>query len=114
VEFRSRFPRPFEVLVVVEKSTDGTADLARQETANQPNFKIINNEVQRGKGYAVVDLPVRLKHAPGSKVQVVRDSVLMLLDIIRVRRLVDQALKKNPAPCRPVAEEFSKSEGPGN
>lgn len=42
-----------EVLVVVEPSADGTLDLARQKTTEQENFQVIENEVQRGKGYAV-------------------------------------------------------------
>ncbi len=47
------FPFAFEVLVVVEKSTDGTLELAREVVSKQANFHIIDNEVQRGKGYAV-------------------------------------------------------------
>lgn len=43
----------FEVLVVVEHSTDGTLELARQATAGQANFRLIDNRVHRGKGYAV-------------------------------------------------------------
>jgi dolichyl-phosphate beta-glucosyltransferase len=45
--------RSFEVLIVVEHSTDGTLDLAREATAEQANFHVIDNRVQRGKGYAV-------------------------------------------------------------
>jgi dolichyl-phosphate beta-glucosyltransferase len=45
--------RSFEVLVVVEHSTDGTLELAREATAEQANFHVIDNRVQRGKGYAV-------------------------------------------------------------
>jgi len=43
----------FEVLVVVEHSTDGTLELAREAAAEQANFHVIDNRVQRGKGYAV-------------------------------------------------------------
>lgn len=217
---KSRFAFPFEVIVVVEKSTDGTAELAREAVAGNESFKIMANGVQRGKGYAVragmlkatgehmfymdadlsvpldevlsfldyfqshpdadvlignrehaeseivkhqsplrqkmgrafnhiiqlitmleihdtqcgfkafrkkaareifsrqqldgfafdvellllagrlgceiVDLPVRLAHAPGSKVHIVRDSLHMLGDVIRVRWLVDKALRANP------------------
>jgi dolichyl-phosphate beta-glucosyltransferase len=42
-----------EVLVVVEKSTDGTLALAQRAVEKQSNFRIIDNRVQRGKGYAV-------------------------------------------------------------
>jgi glycosyltransferase involved in cell wall biosynthesis len=45
--------RLFEVLVIVEHSTDGTLELAREATAGQANFHILDNRVQRGKGYAV-------------------------------------------------------------
>jgi len=45
--------RSYEVLVVVEHSTDGTLELAREATAEQANFHVIDNRVQRGKGYAV-------------------------------------------------------------
>src|ERR1043165_5391336 len=44
---------PFEVLVIVEHSTDGTLELALQATAKQANFQVIDNRVHRGKGYAV-------------------------------------------------------------
>src|SRR5438105_4971088 len=44
---------PHEVLIVVEHSTDGTLELALAETAKQANFRVIDNKVQRGKGYAV-------------------------------------------------------------
>ena len=42
-----------EVILVIERSTDGTLDLARGLTADLPAFTVIGNEVQRGKGYAV-------------------------------------------------------------
>lgn len=41
-----------EILVVIEKSKDKTLELARAETANFPAFKIVDNVVHRGKGYA--------------------------------------------------------------
>lgn len=43
----------WEVIIVVEKSEDGTLDLARQAAATTPALRIIGNEVRRGKGYAV-------------------------------------------------------------
>ena len=48
-----RSSRSFEVLVVVEQSTDGTLDLATEAAAEQANFRVIDNQVHRGKGYAV-------------------------------------------------------------
>jgi dolichyl-phosphate beta-glucosyltransferase len=44
---------PYEVLVVVEKSNDGTLQIASGITSKQANFHVIDNRVQRGKGYAV-------------------------------------------------------------
>lgn len=42
-----------EVVLVVERSTDGTLELARRLTAGQAAFRVIGNETQRGKGHAV-------------------------------------------------------------
>jgi dolichyl-phosphate beta-glucosyltransferase len=53
VEISGSFAFSFEVLVVVEKSTDGTLELARETVAKQENFQIIDNGPQRGKGHAV-------------------------------------------------------------
>jgi dolichyl-phosphate beta-glucosyltransferase len=43
----------YEVLIVVEHSTDGTLELAAQATATQANFQVMDNQVHRGKGFAV-------------------------------------------------------------
>jgi len=51
--FGSRSSRSYEVLVVVEHSTDGTLELAREAASEQANFHVIDNPVQRGKGCAV-------------------------------------------------------------
>ena len=42
-----------EFIVVVEKSTDRTVELARDAIGSDRCFKLIANDVQRGKGYAV-------------------------------------------------------------
>ena len=42
-----------EVILVVERSTDGTLELARRLTAGQAEFQVIGHDVQRGKGHAV-------------------------------------------------------------
>lgn len=52
-EFTGSLAFTWEVLVVIEKSTDGTLELAREIAPKQANFQIIDNQVQRGKGYAV-------------------------------------------------------------
>ncbi|HEY2343728.1 MAG TPA: dolichyl-phosphate beta-glucosyltransferase [Chthoniobacteraceae bacterium] len=56
-EFVRGFTRDMEVLIVVEKSADGTLDIARELVAQQADFapkvRIIDNVVHRGKGFAV-------------------------------------------------------------
>lgn len=42
-----------EFLLVVEKSTDGTLELAKRLANEHPLTNVIGNDVQRGKGYAV-------------------------------------------------------------
>ena len=51
--FFGRFVLEMEVLVVVEKSSDRTVELARLAAENDPMIHIIDNQVQRGKGFAV-------------------------------------------------------------
>ncbi len=43
----------WEVLVMVEKSPDDTFEAVRAAAAGHPQIQVIDNEVQRGKGYAV-------------------------------------------------------------
>ena len=45
--------RSYEVLVIVERSTDGTLDIAARFAAQQAHFQAVDNLVQRGKGCAV-------------------------------------------------------------
>src|SRR5947207_2223550 len=52
-EFCARAPWSSEVIVVVEKSDDGTLDLALEAARGHPNFLVIDNAIHRGKGYAV-------------------------------------------------------------
>lgn len=51
--FLDTFPQDTEVVIVVEKSTDNTAQLAEAVAAEDPRFRAICNPVARGKGYAV-------------------------------------------------------------
>jgi dolichyl-phosphate beta-glucosyltransferase len=46
-------PRQVEVIVVVEKSTDRTVDLARELLRGTSNVTLVENSTHRGKGYAV-------------------------------------------------------------
>ena len=43
-------------------------------------------------GFVVGDMPVQWSNAEGSKVRIIRDSCRMLLDAIRVRRMVAKTL----------------------
>jgi len=52
-EFCAGYAKRCEVIIVVEKSADGTLELAREATVKQANFRVIENHIQRGKGYAV-------------------------------------------------------------
>ncbi len=52
-EFLAPCPHTYEVIIVVERSTDGTLDLARQLTEGDAAFRIIGHDEQRGKGHAV-------------------------------------------------------------
>ena len=51
--FGRDFGRAYEVLVIVERSTDGTLDIAARFAAQQAHFQAVDNLVQRGKGCAV-------------------------------------------------------------
>jgi dolichyl-phosphate beta-glucosyltransferase len=42
-----------EILFVIEKSSDNTVELARRSIGDDKRFRLIANEVQKGKGYAV-------------------------------------------------------------
>jgi dolichyl-phosphate beta-glucosyltransferase len=53
-QFCREAPWPVEVVIVVEQSTDGTLQIARDYTREQAcTFKVIDNGAQRGKGHAV-------------------------------------------------------------
>src|SRR5688572_26372958 len=51
--FFADFKQALEVLIVVERSTDGTLEIARRLVESHSNFQVIDNAVQRGKGHAV-------------------------------------------------------------
>jgi dolichyl-phosphate beta-glucosyltransferase len=52
-EYCSRWNFSFEVIIVVEPSTDETLRLAQAATKTFPQLKVIGNKVHRGKGFAV-------------------------------------------------------------
>ena len=45
-------------------------------------------------GYKIADLPVEWRNSPDSRVRLVRDSVAMFRDMLRVRRLVEESLRE--------------------
>jgi dolichyl-phosphate beta-glucosyltransferase len=49
----SNWDFPYEIVVVVEPSSDHTLDLASAAAKNFPELKVIGNPVHRGKGFAV-------------------------------------------------------------
>lgn len=51
--FFNRFGSSVEVLIVIEKSTDKTVEKATEAAGGDPLIRIIANDVQRGKGFAV-------------------------------------------------------------
>lgn len=50
-----------EILVMVEKSTDRTLELAREAAAGDERIQIIDNQVHKGKGFAVKSGMLRAK-----------------------------------------------------
>lgn len=51
--FLSSVPWSHEVILVIEKSTDGTLELARTLAARMSCMEVIGHDFQRGKGHAV-------------------------------------------------------------
>lgn len=51
--FLKELARPGEVLVIVEKSEDQTLERSRQAARGWPECRVLDNVVQRGKGFAV-------------------------------------------------------------
>lgn len=52
-EFFTLYPFPVEVLSIVEKSRDLTVERSREAIAGDSRFEVVDNLVQKGKGYAV-------------------------------------------------------------
>ena len=52
-DFGREFTRAHEVLFVVERSSDGTLEIASEAARQQENFLAIDSGPQRGKGHAV-------------------------------------------------------------
>lgn len=93
VEFCSRLGFGHEVIWVVEKSSDGTLELAAGKLPEQENFRLIDNKVHRGKGYAV---RTGMRLAQGEHIffmdvdlSVPLEEVLAFLDYFRAHPEVD-------------------------
>ena len=82
-----------EVLIVVEKSHDRTAEVALELTRDDARFRVIANDVQRGKGYAV---KCGMLAARG-RVRIFMDADLST-DLSEVRRFVDHMAANPNAP----------------
>ena len=52
---------PLEILIVVEKSKDRTVELAKKAAGDDARFQVIDNQVHRGKGFAVRSGMLRAK-----------------------------------------------------
>jgi dolichyl-phosphate beta-glucosyltransferase len=52
-EFCALFAESAEVFLGVERGTDRTLEIAQKFAAEHPQFEVIDNAVQRGKGFAV-------------------------------------------------------------
>jgi len=52
-EFCRTLAFPYEIIFIIERSSDATLDVARELTSPHPQFTVIDNAVHRGKGFAV-------------------------------------------------------------
>lgn len=53
VQYFKQTPYELEVLAIIEKSKDKTVEASRAVVAGDSRFQVIDNQVKRGKGYAV-------------------------------------------------------------
>ncbi len=51
--FFKTWPLDHEIILVIEKSSDDSVKIAQSIVGQDPNFKIIANDVHKGKGFAV-------------------------------------------------------------
>jgi len=64
---------------------DAAEELFRLQVLNGWTFDVEVLFLARRKGYPVVEVPIPWTHVPGSRVRLVRDSLAMLTDLVRIR-----------------------------
>jgi dolichyl-phosphate beta-glucosyltransferase len=91
--FFDEYPLPVEVLIMVEKSPDRTVETAHAAADGDPRIQVIDNKIQRGKGYAVRS---GIQRAAGQMVLFMDadlstplDEVILFLDRMRERPDID-------------------------
>jgi dolichyl-phosphate beta-glucosyltransferase len=111
MEIGGSFAFSFEVLVVVEKSTDGTLELAREIVAKQANFQIIDNGPKRGKGHAVrsgmVKAAGEYQFYMDADLSVPINQVITFLDYFRAHPGVDVLIGNRQHPSSNVIRKQS-------
>ena len=102
-DFLGQIGKPYEVLIIVERSTDGTLDIAARfaaraifsrQTLDGFAFDVEVLLLAQRLGYRIDDHPVEWINSPESKVRILRDSLAMLWDTLRVRRVVEGNIKR--------------------
>lgn len=68
----------------------------------------------RAMNFSVVEMPVHWSNSPESRVRVVDDSIRMLRDLFRIKRLVQTAMNELPYVDDPQAARANVSERPGD
>ena len=64
---------------------DAAEELFRLQVLNGWTFDVEVLFLARRRGYRIVEIPIPWTHVPGSRVRLVRDSVAMLADLVRIR-----------------------------
>ena len=64
---------------------DAAEELFRLQVLDGWTFDVEVLFLARRKGYPIVEVPIAWTHVPGSRVRLVRDSLAMLTDLVRIR-----------------------------
>jgi dolichyl-phosphate beta-glucosyltransferase len=60
-------------------------ELFREQTLDGWSFDVEILYIARKRGYQIIEIPIHWYFNPGSRVHIVRDSIAMFLDLIRIR-----------------------------